>query len=74
MHYHTTAISFFLALTFSLYSLLAGLALNRIPQHSQNNLSGMDGHLPMMKHRIIFSRQYIDQIESSDLKEKQVKI
>ena len=32
-------ISFFLALTFSLNSLLVGLALSRIPQHSQNNLS-----------------------------------
>jgi hypothetical protein len=30
---------FLLALTFSLYSLLVGLALNRIPQHSQNSLS-----------------------------------
>jgi hypothetical protein len=29
----------FLALTFSLYSLLLGLARSRIPQHSQNNLS-----------------------------------
>jgi hypothetical protein len=28
-----------LALTFSLNSHLAGLALNRIPQHSQNSLS-----------------------------------
>jgi hypothetical protein len=33
------AISFFLALTFSLNTLLVGLDLNRIPQHSQNNLS-----------------------------------
>jgi hypothetical protein len=31
--------NFFLALTFSLNSLLVGLALNRIPQHSQNSLS-----------------------------------
>jgi hypothetical protein len=36
MSNHTTAIGFFLALTFSLYSPLAGLALSRIPQHSQN--------------------------------------
>jgi hypothetical protein len=38
LHYenHSAAISFFLALTFSLNSLLEGLALSRIPQHSQN--------------------------------------
>jgi hypothetical protein len=34
---HTTGINFLFALTFSLYSLTAGLALNRIPQHLQNN-------------------------------------
>jgi hypothetical protein len=37
--YFYTVISFFLALTFSLNSLFARLALSRIPQHSQNNLS-----------------------------------
>jgi hypothetical protein len=31
----TGAINFLFALNFSLNSLLAGLALNRIPQHSQ---------------------------------------
>ena len=36
---HATAINFFLDLNFSLNSLLVGLALNRIPQHSQNSLS-----------------------------------
>jgi hypothetical protein len=29
--------SFFFALTFSLYTFTLGLALSRIPQHSQNN-------------------------------------
>jgi hypothetical protein len=32
----TTATTFLLALTFSLYSLADGLPLSRIPQHSQN--------------------------------------
>ena len=35
---HATAIGFFLAMTFSVYTLpQCGLALSRIPQHSQNN-------------------------------------
>jgi hypothetical protein len=37
MPHHTTAINFFLALTFSLYPKLVGLALSRIPQHSQQS-------------------------------------
>jgi hypothetical protein len=35
---HVTPISFFLTLAFSLYNLAAGLALSRVPQHSQYNL------------------------------------
>jgi hypothetical protein len=34
---HAGTISFFLALTFSLYTLAVGLPLSRIPQHSQNS-------------------------------------